>query len=54
MKVQLLTPGLNNYDRTIQLINKTNQFNCSNLSLNISDIKNLEINKNKFIYLIAL
>ena len=35
MKVQLLTPGLNNYDRTIQLINKTNQFNCSNLLISL-------------------
>ena len=54
MQVKIFTPSKHNHERTIQLINKTNQFNLTKKSLNLKDLKVIEKDKNKFIYLISL
>jgi len=54
MEIKFSQPSSASIDRTIQLINKTNQFNTTNLSINTSDINNLKNSKNKFIYLMTL
>ena len=54
MQVKIFTPSKQNHERLIQLINKTNQFNLTKQSLNLKDLKVIEKDKNKFIYLISL